>query len=116
MSTLVYINPLKPGKLEDYQAFTAINTGPRKAEYADMLKRYGLKGAKAFYHKFGPQEFIVVTHETEEEQVSANRAAEILAEFAASTHPYDQWFVEQLNDLHDWEQAGIAQPLLDFTV
>ena len=31
-----YINPLKPGKLADYQAFTAINISARKEEYADM--------------------------------------------------------------------------------
>jgi hypothetical protein len=41
---------------------------------------------------------------------------EVLARFGASTHPYDQWFVEQLTDLHDFEHAGQAQELLDFEV
>ena len=80
-----------------------------------MLKRYRLKDAKAFYHKLGQQEFIVVTHETEEAHAAPDRAAKLLEEFGASTHPYDQWFVEQLNNLHDWEYAGVAVPLLDFT-
>ncbi len=99
MQTVVYINPLKPGKLAAYKAFSAENTGPRKKEYKDLLKRYGLKNAKVYYHKLGHKEFIIVVHDAEMD------ARERLSHFATSKHPYDRWFLEQLIDLHDFEEG-----------
>ncbi len=40
IDSLVYMNPLKSGKLEAYKKFIATFLGPRKAEYIDLLKRY----------------------------------------------------------------------------
>lgn len=94
MQTLVYINPLKPGKLKEYKAFSATNTGPRKKEYIDLLKRYGLKNAKVYYHKIKGKEFIVIVHDAEDD------ALERLSHFGESTKPYDRWFLEQLENLH----------------
>ncbi len=81
MQTLVYINPLKPGKLKEYKAFSAGNTGPRKHEYAEMLKRYGLIDAKVYYHKIGDKELVVVIHDAED------NALQLLEGFASSPHP-----------------------------
>ena len=95
METLVYINPLKPGKVEAYKAFCAGNNGPRKAECLDLLNRYGLKTAEAYFHKIGDVDFVVVVHIIEDD------ARERLTHFGTSTHPMDKWFVEQLEELHD---------------
>ena len=95
MQTLVDINPLKPGKVAAYKAFTDEINGPRRAEFMDLLKRYGLKSAEAYFHKIGDVDFVVVVHIIEDD------ARERLAHFGTSTHPMDQWFVKQLAELHD---------------
>lgn len=102
MQTIVDINPLKPGKLEAYKAFAAEITGPRKKEFAEMLKRYGLKTANAYFHKIRDVDFVVVVHEAEDD------ARERLKNFASSTHPMEKWFVEQLSELHDFSPLNDA--------
>jgi len=47
MQTLLFVHPLKPGKLKEYKEFCAEITGPGKREYGDLLKRYGLKKNKS---------------------------------------------------------------------
>jgi hypothetical protein len=111
MQTLVYINPLKAGKLNEYKAFTAENLGPRKKEYIDLLKRYGLITVKVYYHKLGGKEFVIVIHDAEDD------ATERLANFPTSRHSYDRWFFEQLGKLHDFdslEGEALAELLLTF--
>lgn len=108
MKTIVFINPLKPGKLKEYRAFAAENRGSRKKEYTDLLHRYGLKNAKAYHHKLGGKEWIIVIHDAEED------AVERLTHFASSTNPYDRWFVEQLKKLHDLDANPQAELLFDF--
>ena len=41
-------------------------------------------------------------------------AVEGLTHFGSSTNPYDRWFREQLEKLHDLDQAGYAQLLFEF--
>lgn len=106
MQTLVYINPLKSGKLNEYKAFAAEITGPRKKEYTDLLKRYGLKTAKVYYHKLGSKEFVIVIHNAEDD------ATEKLANFPTSDHPHDRWFFEQLKNLHDFGNGETQAELL----
>jgi hypothetical protein len=110
MKTLVYVNPLKPGKLEAYKAFTTHNTGKGKQEYIDMLNRLGLCDAKVYYHTLGDTDFVIVIHEAED------YALERLSKFTESQHPYDRWFLEQLTELHDLTQAGLSQHIMSFVV
>jgi len=106
MQTLVFVNPLRPGKLKEYKEFAAEITGPRKREYIDLLRRYGLKDAKVYYHKIGGREFVIVIHEAE------NDATSRLGNFASSTHPFDLWFYDQLQKLHEFEGAETQAELL----
>lgn len=108
MKTLVFINPLKPGKLKEYRAFSAENTGPRKREYIDLLHRYGLKNVKVYYHKLGGKELIIVIHDAEDD------AVERLINFSSSMNSYDRWFSEQLEKLHDLDNNPYAELLFDF--
>lgn len=113
MQTIIDINPLKPGKLSAYKAFAAEITGPRKKEFADLLKRYGLKNAVANHHKIRDVDFIIVVHIAEDD------ARERLKNFATSSHPMDQWFVEQLSQLHDFSPLNgdgqSSHPVFAFT-
>jgi len=42
VKTLLFINPLKPGKLNAYKAFASEITGPRRVEFIDLLNGYGI--------------------------------------------------------------------------
>ena len=108
MKTIISVNPLKAGKLKEYKAFSAENTGHRKREYADLLHRYGLRNTKVYYHRLGDREFIIVMHDAEDD------VKERLAHFASSKNPYDQWFNEQLKKLHDFDGEPFAQLLFEF--
>jgi hypothetical protein len=95
----LFINPLKTGKLEEYKAFAAEITGPRRKEFVDLLRRYHLKTSEVWHHKLGDVEYVIVRHEVE------NNVADPLANWPTSTHPFDQWFQQQLNNLHDMEDV-----------
>ena len=110
MPALVFVNPLKPGKLDEYKAFMAEFTGPRLGEYVDLLRRYGLKSSKVYYHRVADKEFVIVMHEAED------GARERLSKWNTSAHPFDIWFRTQLAVLHDLEDAGLAEAILDFVV
>ena len=97
MQTIVDIIPLKLGKVDAYKAFVAKIAGPRKKEYIELLIRYGLKSVNVYFHKINNVDFVVIAHTAEHD--SRTR----LTHFATSTHPMDQWFFKQLNDLYDFE-------------
>ncbi len=115
MATIIYMNPLKPGKLAAYKKFIATFLVPRKMEYIDLLKRYGLNGgATVYYHKVGETEYAIVVHANVSED-----ATQRLATWSDSTHPFDQWFNQQLLDLHDFksiESSVQPQLLFDFAL
>ncbi len=102
MQNITLINPLKPGALPVFKAFMAEITGPRKSEYSDLLKRYGLKNSKVVYHKLAGVEFVVVAHDMEE------NAAERLAVWLTSSHPFDVWFKEKAREFYDFDLAKVA--------
>ena len=108
MKTILNINPLKPGKLNEYKAFAAEITGPRRKEFVELLKRYHLKTAEVWDHKLGDIEYIVVRHDVESD------VTDPLANWMTSTHPFDQWFRQQLDNLHDME--NVTPPNLLFSL
>lgn len=108
MKTILFINPLKPGKLEEYKNFAAEITGPRKKEFIDLLNRYHLKTSEVWYHKLNGIEYVIVHHQVE------NNVTDPLANWPTSTHPFDQWFQQQLENLHDME--NVVPPSLLFSL
>lgn len=112
MQTLVYVKPLKAGKLEAYKKFCATNAGPRKAEYSDLLKRYGLNNTRVFNHHIEGKDYIIIVHDG-----ATDDAVERLSKWAQSDNPYDHWFGEQLVELHGAgtdDEAAQSELLLDF--
>jgi hypothetical protein len=108
MKCFLFINPLRPGKLEEYKEFAAEITGSRRKEYDDLLKRYHFKKTEVWIHKLGDIDYVIVRHEVE------NDIADPLASWSTSTHPFDQWFQQQLNRFHDME--GVIPPNLLFAL
>ncbi len=102
MQTIVDINPLKPGKLQAYKDFITEYSGPRREDFRAMLNRYGLRTVDVYFHQISGVDFVVVIHQAED------NARELLKNFTSSTHPTEQWFVKQLNDLHYFEPLNGA--------
>jgi len=95
MSTSLFAIPLKQGKHEAYKAFMRECVGSKKQEYADLLTRYGLKNVKSWTHHFSGMDYVLFVHDVEED------AFERLKGWTSSTHPFDQWFNEQLLNCYD---------------
>ena len=95
MKSQLYTVPLKPGLLKAYKAFAAEITGPKKSEYAAFLKRHGLKNCKVWHQKLEEKDYIFIYHDVEE---SALQGTTGLAE---STHPFDRWFIQELNKYYE---------------
>ena len=83
MKTLLFATCLKPDTLGVYKRFVAEITGPRKKEYSELLKRYGLKTAKVWYEKLSDRDYVMIVHEAEDD------ALERLENWSSSTHPFD---------------------------
>ena len=90
MKSLLFAVFLKPGMLDVYRKFAAEITGPRKREYSELLKRYGLTTAKVWIEKIESRDRVVIYHDVEE------TALDRLKHWSSSTHPFDLWFAEQL--------------------
>lgn len=95
MQTLLLATFLKPGTLNAYKKFTAEIMGPRNHEYKELLKRYGLRTAKVWHEKVSGRDYIMIVHEAEDD------ALERLKNWTSSTHPFDLWFGEHLNQCYE---------------
>lgn len=95
MKTLLFATFLRPGTLDAYKKFTAEIIGPRRQEYKELLRRYGLKTAKVWHEKLSGRDYIMIVHEAEDD------ALERLKKWASSTHPFDLWFGEHLNKCYE---------------
>jgi len=95
VKTLLFATFLKPGMLNAYKQFTAEITGPRKAEYKELLKRYGLKTVKVWHENLAGKDYVMIVHDAEDD------ALERLKNWISSTHPFDLWFGDHLNKCYE---------------
>lgn len=98
--TVLFAIPMKPEKYLEYESFVDLITGKRKKEYKDMLRRYGLKNAKVWYHTFGNIPYLLTVHDLTPE------AEEKLKGFATSTHAFDRWFHDECLKVWDVTSFG----------
>jgi hypothetical protein len=106
MKNLLFIQPLKPNTLPAYKTFIVEITGPRRKEYKELLKRYGLRTVKIWHINLNGVDYILVFHEAEDD------ALERLKGWPFSEHPFDLWFKEHLNRFY--ESTEQAHLLLEF--
>jgi hypothetical protein len=95
MQTLLYATFLKPGMLDLYKEFIAEIMGPRNQEYKELLKRYGIRTTKVWHEKVADRDYVMVMHEAEGD------ALERSEDWESSTHPFDLWFEERLNQCYE---------------
>ena len=74
--------------------------GSKKAEYKDLLIRYGMNTVKMWHHNFNGHDYVLFTHDISDD------GFERLKGWSTSTHPFDKWFNEQLQDCYENSDAS----------
>ena len=108
MDPTLFCMPIKKGKTEAYKAFFKDCVKNRTSEYQDMLKRYDLNTTRMWIHTINGQDYAMFTHDMGPE------GAQRLAEWAGSTHPFDQWFDAHLREFYTAEDYDNVQAQPEF--
>lgn len=107
--TTLFVMPIRKGKKSDYLNFVKECLGPKREEYKDLLKRYALHNVKTWTHSLNGNDYAMFTHDMDEEE--ANKR---LKEWSSSTHPFDQWFDQQLKNCYEIESLDNMPPQPEF--
>ena len=101
MASLAFVVQVLPGKLDDWKEFHNQLDGLRRWDFEDQQRRLGLERHRVWLQETPEGPVALVVQEGEEPE----RAHAILA---ASSHPFDVWFREQVMELHG---VDLSQPL-----
>jgi hypothetical protein len=101
--------PILPGKTADARAFLRDLDGPRKAEFDKSEQRIGITKELWYLATLSTGDQLVGYME-------ANNFGEAVAQFSASTDPFDLWFKKQMADVTGMDlnniPPGFAPPEL----
>ena len=95
----ITIAPIEPGSLDEWRAFYAELSGPRRSEWAESQRRRGVRREAVWLMHDPPRAVVLV------EGPDPGAAA---VELEASTVPFDVWFREQLDGLTGATQTATA--------
>ena len=91
MALLVLAAPILPGKSDDFRRFAQEAVGNQQ-EYEGYRRRCGLTRELAWIQPTPQGDLLIVLLEGDD-PIKGNRI------FAASDHPYDRWFKQQLQSI-----------------
>ncbi len=96
--------PILPGKADQWKAWVAELTGPRKAEFEASNARHQLTGHHAWL-QINPDgsQLAIVVHEGPGEE-------SYLRNVATSDNDFDKWFVSEVADLHGMDLTAPPPP------
>jgi hypothetical protein len=92
MAVAIRINPIAPERVDEWRAFVAELTGPRRIEWAESHRRRGITRQVISMAEAAGQPMSVVVVEADDPRV----ADELLM---SSTHGFDVWLRGRLADL-----------------
>jgi hypothetical protein len=96
--------PLAADRLDDWEAWIAEITGPRKAEFEDMNDRLGLTTHEAHLQPTPTGDYLVlVVHE-------GPGGDDFMATVVSSDHEFDRWFAQRVADIHGIDPSGPLPP------
>ena len=101
MASLAFVVQVLPGKLDDWKEFHNQLDGLRRWDFEDQQRRVGLERHRVWLQDTPEGPVALVVQEGEEPE----RAHAILA---ASSHPFDVWFKEQVMELHGVDLIAAA--------
>jgi hypothetical protein len=93
MECITWFAPILPGKLEEWKAFDAEMSGPRRAEHEASRRRMAVTREVASLMQVPQGDFVCLFHEAED-------LAKAFGLLATSDDPYDQWFRGRLIEVH----------------
>ena len=105
MKTFCAAFPLLPGKTEAGKEFAKACMGPRRAEFAEALKKEGITKESWFLQKTPQGDMVIVHFEAEDVE-------EAFETEAASKDPFMVWFKQQVKSVTgvDLEQPSDQSP------
>ena len=104
LASVAFTAPILPGKLEAWKQFHEQLDGLRRWDFEDQQRRLGLVRHRIWLQETGTGHVALVVQEGEDPERSN-------ALLAASNHPFDVWFKEQVMGLHGLD---LSQPLPEF--
>jgi len=93
MSLIVRAFPVLPGKEEDIRKFATEMAGPRRRDAERFYKSFGVLRESWHYQETPHGPLVISVTEIDAEPDARAQ------EYAASTHPFDSWFKEQVRNL-----------------
>ena len=96
--------PIKPGKVDAWEAWMAELNGPRKAEFDDMNQRHGLT-THAVWLQANPDgsHLVVVVFD-------GPGASTFVHDVAGSDHEFDGWFRSNIENVHPMDLSAPPPP------
>ena len=109
MSSMAVALPILPGKTSEWQRLIGEVTTARRSEVDEFHRRFGFTRANWYLNQTPGGDLAIVVLE-------APDAAAAFGQWAQSSHPFDQWFKQQLGPLYgiDFNQppAGPAPEMV----
>jgi hypothetical protein len=96
--------PIAAAKLDAWKRWAAELTGPRKAEFADMNKRFGITEHRAYLQPTPDGSFLAVVY------TDGPGSDAFTPSIVKSDHPFDRWFVQSVADIHGIDPSGQLPP------
>ena len=105
---ILFCLPLQEGRLEAFKEFSEHCQQEKIEQWLDMLARYDMSSVKTWYKMIEGRDYIFVYHDI------GPTFPEKIQGWNDSSHPFDQWFNEQLMSLYATDAAsdpaeGLAQ-------
>lgn len=97
-----FVQRIVRDKVEDWKAFTRELSGPRRDEFRDMNRRYGITSHRAWLEIDAKGDAYAVV------ELEGEGAETFLQGLASSTEPFDAWFRERVTELHGIDFAELA--------
>lgn len=104
MNTYAFAVPLKAGSSARLEDFATEVLGPRSAEHEEQMRRYRLTKQYGWVQQTPMGEMFIAYFAAEGDFLEVNRR------FAASSHPFDVWYKQQLGEILGQD---FDQPLAD---
>jgi hypothetical protein len=95
MSLIAFVAPILPGKREQWDAFTAEISGPRRTDFNASRQRLGVH-ERSFLQETPMGDFVIVT-------VEGDNPMEAVGAFANSDDDFSRWFVQQVQEIHGFD-------------
>ena len=92
VTAIILTAPILPGKLEAWRRFCQEMQGRRQEGYEQSRRQLGIASEAVWLLRTARADVAVVRVNTEEPE-------HLLARLAASDHPFDRWFKEQIGEI-----------------